>query len=400
VIRVIDSYCYVIQKSQRSKSITVHRDKLKVCCSSTPTSWLSPVGISQPETSKQSNDLEEGREVRRLPPRRRSSTEQNSYDIGPPDTVCRQKRNFRRPNKYDDYVCRRMETTVIADHYCRPCNRRFRSVEAVRQHLRCGHLLVAHTDHYEEVENEHRLHHETGLQWNDVCRLRLLEQQPPIKKPRTMPKVTAIATCTETQSGEPPMETEPPSAWTMATAMVSPSAIESRQLLRQSHVEDVIKTAMTDSSGINDLAVRIEAQVPGLNMTQAELLAAAAHAGARMVAEQVLQLGGDVDKERLVAVCGRWSEPPVDLTIVPSSPTVAVTIDIADNTRRPDLPVPMKEPDAGCARVRGVSILSTVEDNRFLAKVAEVLGYSQHLLASLHLRRRQASPSDTVLQSS
>jgi hypothetical protein len=31
VVRVIDSHCYVIEKSQRSRAITVHRDKLKVC---------------------------------------------------------------------------------------------------------------------------------------------------------------------------------------------------------------------------------------------------------------------------------------------------------------------------------------------------------------------------------
>ena len=103
--KVIPPNDYVIQKTQRSTPVTVHRDKLKICYGETPRSWLtSSEGQGQTTAQGQpgADDSTRGQQ-RQQQPHRRSDLGNNS--------------NYRRPagRPAPQTAPRRLEGSVIYD---------------------------------------------------------------------------------------------------------------------------------------------------------------------------------------------------------------------------------------------------------------------------------------------
>ena len=107
VIRQIDSHCFVIQRSKRSRPMVVHRDKLKPCLGETPHNWV--------ETNDESSeDRDEIHAQRKRNQTTRQPTQMNggttTTNIGEDQESeesprINERRRPRRPRKYNDYIC-------------------------------------------------------------------------------------------------------------------------------------------------------------------------------------------------------------------------------------------------------------------------------------------------------
>jgi len=128
VVRAIPPVNFVIQKSERTKPIVVHIDKLKKCCGQTPVSWLTvtePVASEDSVTEVVPSDghvetdrivekpLERRRRNRFLNERSRESRLPTIEEAPEGDAVeqevTRPKRDNRRvPQRFKDYACTRV----------------------------------------------------------------------------------------------------------------------------------------------------------------------------------------------------------------------------------------------------------------------------------------------------
>jgi hypothetical protein len=111
VVKAIDSHTFVIQKSKRSKSVVVHKDKLKLYIGETPKTWLDlqgtelgdqPATPAQPESTPADGERQPGSSRRRPSP----TTTHDDVDgeVPPPAEGRRPTRARRQPMRLRDYV--------------------------------------------------------------------------------------------------------------------------------------------------------------------------------------------------------------------------------------------------------------------------------------------------------
>ena len=115
IVKVISPCDYVIQKNKRSRAQVVHGDKLKLCYSETPTSWLSTAAVNEetatePEDQRTEN-VGEQRDQRSTVPKpiggqgRYSNADFELYEYEDEETtkVTRPERRKRLPTRFQDY---------------------------------------------------------------------------------------------------------------------------------------------------------------------------------------------------------------------------------------------------------------------------------------------------------
>ena len=121
VIRVIPPSNYVLQKSPRSKAFVVHTDKLKKCFGNTPTSWLSSAETDVSESSREQSPVPKmcSEPPHYVSPHRPSENRRRQEPLlrdevipdelsDDPYTESRRRRyprKYRRPARFEDYVC-------------------------------------------------------------------------------------------------------------------------------------------------------------------------------------------------------------------------------------------------------------------------------------------------------
>jgi Integrase core domain len=110
IVKLMEPVNYVIQKSARSKPIVVHADKLKLCYSSTPESWLQ---TSHEQQSEQTKNNDQSREL--VTKKRKNTRRDDNKVVEEPvpssndsdqdnDNIVRNRReNRRKPTRFDDY---------------------------------------------------------------------------------------------------------------------------------------------------------------------------------------------------------------------------------------------------------------------------------------------------------
>jgi hypothetical protein len=220
VVKVIDSHTFVIQKSKRSKSVVVHKDKLKLYVGETPKTWLGlqdtelsdrPVTPAQPESTPADGERQPGSSRRRASP-----TTNDDIDgvVSLPAEGTRPARARRRPRRLRDYVscvnnlicdsknvlphCNYIVSCALKGPQfdeigemskdgpppiCAACGIAFARLRNLKDHLRLASLEARHDDYYSQGTNATRLMDLHGIEWTEISQQDLVRRSKAHRQP-------------------------------------------------------------------------------------------------------------------------------------------------------------------------------------------------------------------------
>ena len=188
IVRVVDSHRFVIQKSSRSKTMVVHRDKLKRCHGHVPASWLpevhSSTGDAGMPAAPVSTELHDAAWSRRTRPRCRKAPE----SIADNSNANRPSRIVRRPVRDNDYRCTRVtiggecfvqneepglksamaQRAVSSRVECPACQETFGRPQELRRHLHNNRRYMLHERFFSNPDETLRLHQRFNISWRAI----------------------------------------------------------------------------------------------------------------------------------------------------------------------------------------------------------------------------------------
>jgi hypothetical protein len=180
IVEMIDSHNAVIQRSQRSRSLVVHCDKMKLCLAETPPSWLQDATPTVKLAGTQITSQKQSTPHKIERPRRTSHRDE-SWDVADQGIVVeRARRNVRLPKYFNDLVC--SNSVTDNNRYCCLVQKSQMTENSLQQCSRyclpCRHMFVDNGRSTDIVKH---------LRWQRTIRLSLrFPAGPPVSTRRSL----------------------------------------------------------------------------------------------------------------------------------------------------------------------------------------------------------------------
>ena len=354
ITKVIDSHTLVIQRNKKSRTLVVHKDKLKRCLGELPNSWLEPTYVprSAAATSQSPEGEENQQQVDRLHPVQKRGNEQMPNALVPTESTTdrpqrlespnrvkrrqrrpvsatraqygptqdgglsksRPNRNRQRPRRFDSYVLRVVRVSGVnmpknedaVELTCRACSKSFRKRRYLQRHLRDSSMRKVHEQFFADRGNEGKLMEETRLDWSKIS---------------SQAKIDRTTEYASRRVGQIRCQGQP---------VVPSSRRFFHGITGRRQLEQLVSTLIGDSacSNVQEAMSLVLKLRPDLTEDEAEIIVVSAFAGAQLVAKTIdgwflpkkSATGGDEElKDSDHSRWRRWRNGLPDGTIVSST---------------------------------------------------------------------------------
>jgi hypothetical protein len=215
IVKMIDSHNAIIQRSQRSRSLVVHCDKLKPCLAETPPSWLQ---VATPTVELAGTQITSQKQStpHKIERPHRTSHRDEPWDVADQGIVVeRARRNVRLPKYLNDFVCSNSVTDnnrycclvqesqmtenslQQCSRYCLPCRHMFVDQWAFNRHCQALSVAAYHQAFIEDPGRAAREYPTVAFRYSD----QQTAQPTPVDCARVVASVSMVRRVPESTAG-------------------------------------------------------------------------------------------------------------------------------------------------------------------------------------------------------